>query len=1043
MGADVSRVRMDPLRDHSGVGLQQGRLLLDGDFNEQVAIVDRRLRALAVDAGAPVISALTPDAFKIFLSGGEVTIGRGRMYVDGLLAENHGDPEQPDFDPVLAEPTRQGSVAFDAQPYGPTPEGLPDSGSPDSAGPHLVFLDVWQRELTQLNAPDLVEPAVGVDTTTRTQVVWQVRILPDVGESATCDGPVEGWADLVAPSGARLTTDTVPVDPADDACELPPTGGFRGLENHAYRVELHDATHFKWSRDNASVGSAVVEVLSGTELRLATLGRDNVLRIAEDDWVEILDDRREFAQLPGDIRQVSVDDATNTITVSPALSADLIPSGSGEDTAALRHLRVVKWDSGLVDVPPAGTAAVLEHGITVEFSGDPGRPGDHWIFAARSGLPIEKLVDAAPLGIHHHYARLALITFPDSAIDCRPSEPPAEGGCGCEICVTPEGHAKGTRTIQDAVDAVVAAGGGTVVLCPGVYPLTEPVRLENATSVVLRGHGPASTLVTAGSAIVVQTGVDVAISRLGVLSAGSAPGVLLSDCSACTVEEVTVNQTLGTVDGPRVAIGLAGVQIFTLVRRCVLLGAIGVGVVPGGQELKTLYTLGLRIEDSIAQCSSTGVDLTGLCVHSGELRIAGNMILGTSDAAIAATGLVMTGETLLDGVLTVAGNDIRTEGLGIHTGGQAVIVDNEIAAGRRGVGGHAIFVANEPPGVQPGSVQIIGNRVNNAGGFGILVEAPLASLLCKQNVIRGAAGGIVVRGPGPKEHVSIDNNHVLELTPPDLSDEPTVGFRAGTMLSALAPSVLYGIAVTGAGVAQLAGNLVDGVGADTTEVSFCIGLVATLNDDVRMTGNTLRRIGTPTAGESGLAIGIGVGSSLAATSLEQNTVHSGPSGPVRRPRWQAMIVAGSGSGDAGRAVASAGPIRVVRAGTAGVVALDGAWLYARAAAEITPALNLTGNTLQGGGDAVAVLLQSDGDTILSGNYAAQPPDADHPAVELTAPVAVVSNNRAAGGRPSMRLNVSQDAASVIGNITSGDITVSGVPVRQTGKPWSQLNPVLP
>ena len=48
MGADISRVRFDPLRDFAGVVLQQGRLLLDADFNEYVALLDRRLRAETV-----------------------------------------------------------------------------------------------------------------------------------------------------------------------------------------------------------------------------------------------------------------------------------------------------------------------------------------------------------------------------------------------------------------------------------------------------------------------------------------------------------------------------------------------------------------------------------------------------------------------------------------------------------------------------------------------------------------------------------------------------------------------------------------------------------------------------------------------------------------------------------------------------------------------------------------------------------------------------------------------------------------------------------
>src|SRR3954470_20127765 len=115
MSADVSRVRFDPLRDFSGVVLQQGRLLLDADFNEYVALLDRRLRAETVDltsfgpdpdhageAGGPRQEA---DPFRVTASGGKLTIGRGRMYVDGLVAENHGDQAN-GVDPLLRERTR-------------------------------------------------------------------------------------------------------------------------------------------------------------------------------------------------------------------------------------------------------------------------------------------------------------------------------------------------------------------------------------------------------------------------------------------------------------------------------------------------------------------------------------------------------------------------------------------------------------------------------------------------------------------------------------------------------------------------------------------------------------------------------------------------------------------------------------------------------------------------------------------------------------------------------------------------------------------------
>ena len=69
-----------------------------------------------------------------------------------------------------------------------------------------------------------------------------------------------------------LSTGAFDEAPADDPCELPPIGGYRGLENQLYRVEVHDAGQpggaatFKLSSENASVGSRVVSMVSRTVL---------------------------------------------------------------------------------------------------------------------------------------------------------------------------------------------------------------------------------------------------------------------------------------------------------------------------------------------------------------------------------------------------------------------------------------------------------------------------------------------------------------------------------------------------------------------------------------------------------------------------------------------------------------------------------------------------------------------------------------------------------------------------------------------------------
>ena len=278
MGADFSRVRLNPLLDYAGVELKQGGVLLDADFNELVAIA-RPAPARAGERRAGPRHGVVDHARRLQASAvarrRRCTIGRGRLYVDGLLAENHGaasnDPAKRLFDPLLAERQFADPIPYAAQPYLPSPPALP------TAGRHLVYLDVWQREVTHLEQPDLVESAVGVDDHSRMQTVWQVRVLA-AGRRPAPPAPRPtatslAGSTLIAPSTGVLTTGTFEVAPVDDPCELPPTGGYRGLENQLYRVEIHDpgqpggTATFKWSRDNASVGSRVASMISAQRAR--------------------------------------------------------------------------------------------------------------------------------------------------------------------------------------------------------------------------------------------------------------------------------------------------------------------------------------------------------------------------------------------------------------------------------------------------------------------------------------------------------------------------------------------------------------------------------------------------------------------------------------------------------------------------------------------------------------------------------------------------------------------------------------------------------
>ncbi len=247
--------------------------------------------------------------------------------------------------------------------------------------------------------------------------------------------------------------------------------GLQRLENQLYRVEMHTggntaAARFKWSRENASVATNVTGMESTRDVIVVErLGRDDFLRIREGDWIEVTDDRREFGRRSGDLRKVvAVVSATRRITLTAPLTADLLPAGTVDDNFGTRHTRaqvdqrgavldgagnvLVDLDApgadGTIPVPPGGGAVRLESGIQIRFTLDPGsgvfQVADYWNFAARvAGGTIDELDRAPPRAIHHHFARLAMVTFPSTATDCRHLWPPELGGdnCACNVCVTP------------------------------------------------------------------------------------------------------------------------------------------------------------------------------------------------------------------------------------------------------------------------------------------------------------------------------------------------------------------------------------------------------------------------------------------------------------------------------------------------------------------------------------------------------------------------------------------------------------------------------
>ena len=642
----------------------------------------------------------------------------------------------------------------------------------------------------------------------------------------SCDTPdddIEGWPDLIAPSAGRLTTEGQGVPSIDDACVIPPDGGYRGSENRLYRLEVHDpgglgVATFKWSSDNASIATTVEAIdASRTELTVTRTARDAVLRFSTGDWVEVTDDWHELSGLPGVMRKVGpVDDVALTLTLTTAL-----PAGQFDPTDATRHTRVKRWDqkgivrdasqnavddvdanSGVIKVPAGGTTLIVEDGIQVTLSLDPAggtfRTGDYWVFAARTvDASVDELVEAPPRGIHHHYCRLAILEFGQEPEDCRtiwplPCECDGGGGCGCDACVSVESHRSGNFTIQDAVTQVTQAGGGTVCIGPGRYPLRQGVAIAGALSVRVRGAGIATVLVYAGNgpALSITGSIDVRVHDLTVIAQRNAEfaqnAVAVGNSALVALERLTVFEDpvaliefiqKGAAARPHgAAISLGGVLAGCTIKECLLVAGTGVGSLSPGQgdQRPFLILADLAVHDDVIFATRSGVRLGGgreatTLILVDRVAVTANSIYGCADEGVGIAGfqsqrLLRPGIVVRDSTLGVIGH-----GVVIGTAG-ATVADNVVTAlgGRRaGAAGdvrHGIgLVRTRTSRLE--EVRVVGNRVLGFTGNGVAMEGAIASIAVTDNIIRACGGGVVMGKGSSGDRVSVRSNTILDAAP--------------------------------------------------------------------------------------------------------------------------------------------------------------------------------------------------------------------------------------------------------------------------------------
>lgn len=429
---DITRDTFRPFRHFSRVLMQQGRVQLDADWNEQVDILLHYLRTFIGDVigpyggpgdsflvGKPPVAAKTTKSKRAAAKSAkaadtlqpgqyQLLIQQGHYYVDGILCEN----DDQDNDYTFSIPSAL------------IPSPATGTGNKPVIANYFIYLDVWEREVTYLEDAHIREVALGgPDTTTRSKVVWQISAVDPANTGPDAPDPtdtnkypstggvfplqqftgdwekqLQTWKDVNGDHGHLKAQTVEPPETGQEPCSIPATSQYRGVENQLYRVEIHrgnnpndtnaPAPTFTWSRENGTVVFPIKSAIaSGTNLTslaltLGNFGRDDSrFGLHVDSWVEIIDISHGIEQKPGPLMKVaSIDPATRHVTLT-SQNGIMLPDDSDPE----RVLLLRRWDykQGDTSQPTTPTfadddalqiipnqALILEDGIEITFVED-------------------------------------------------------------------------------------------------------------------------------------------------------------------------------------------------------------------------------------------------------------------------------------------------------------------------------------------------------------------------------------------------------------------------------------------------------------------------------------------------------------------------------------------------------------------------------------------------------------------------------------------------------------------------------------------------
>lgn len=643
MKGDFSDWRFDPTENFNGVLQQQGKVLLDRDWNEQTRITKHWQDTAGRDAIGPLVAAVpaaAPNGFKIesaakTIIGGqnaiELTVDPGRIWADGLLAYLPPvDPAHPTV-PVNREATY-------LQPPLQDPPG--DITSLATGVRDCVVLELSRESFNGFQWPDrLIEPALGgPDTTERVQTKLAFKLWR-LADDEDCHTIHDKLQDDPGKFG-KLTVSLQPTTVVPGDCPVVEGGGYTGFEHNLYRVEIADVTSgeamFKWSQWNGGLVGRGLFDASGTPSKVTLTA--NLTAIINSGLTDFYLEALAYDTDLGCWRVTYGATATLNNDNELELGATAV-FGTFPTSSDPVFFRLWNGLEPVSDYTNSATPVELRDGIQFVFD-VPGasafyRPGDYWTFPVRAGeiKNPDTLIDAQPpVGVIYHRVPLAVITWGasfDTTVDgeiedCRRRFRPLTQLDTC--CTFRVGNGDTSigdfESIQDAINALPPEGGEVCIL-PGTY--TENITLLNLKNVTISGCGPRTVIQSkppineTGSAdpvISVIGGRNITLESFAVEADDSGPGILMQGYNYLLDSEddlATGPLFNATISEVLVSAGLKSAVRAEFVRGLVIRGC----TLTNDDETNNEHTLVVLADDALIERNSIEVAIRSKEINEG------------------------------------------------------------------------------------------------------------------------------------------------------------------------------------------------------------------------------------------------------------------------------------------------------------------------------------------------------------------------------------------------------------------------------------------